>query len=110
MLRKNTGSWITTPSDIGFYLQNAIISGIGYGWINLCGSGTGMYYIDCSTTGQTYIGIFAYDLGAHKYEWSVWNGSVSAQKMALNTTGLTVVGTSTPSSDKRLKFNEKTIN
>ncbi|MFM7981642.1 MAG: hypothetical protein ACKPKO_20225 [Candidatus Fonsibacter sp.] len=27
-------------------------------------------------------------------------------KMTLNTTGLTVVGTITPSSDKRMKFNE----
>ncbi|MFM7988868.1 MAG: tail fiber domain-containing protein, partial [Candidatus Fonsibacter sp.] len=43
------------------------------------------------------------------YEWTVWNGTSSASKMILNTTGLSVGGTLVSASDKRLKFNEKPL-
>ncbi|MFM7983316.1 MAG: tail fiber domain-containing protein, partial [Candidatus Fonsibacter sp.] len=42
-----------------------------------------------------------------QYEWLL--GGSFTVRMGLNTTGLTVNGTITPSSDKRLKFNEKPI-
>ncbi|MFM7987879.1 MAG: tail fiber domain-containing protein, partial [Candidatus Fonsibacter sp.] len=77
--------------------------------MELCGSNSGMCYIDFTTVNVDARGRFSYALSNNQYEWSVLNGTASASKMILNTTGLSVGGTLVSASDKRLEFNEKPL-
>ncbi|MFM7980670.1 MAG: tail fiber domain-containing protein, partial [Candidatus Fonsibacter sp.] len=67
--------------------------------------------IDLTTPGNDFKGRLLYEhfpsIGQGEFRWKI-NGSATT-KMTLNTTGLTVDGTVTPSSDSRLKFNFKTL-
>ena len=72
----------------------------------MCGTGNGSGYIDFTTANTDYKGRFSYSFAADQYDWTV-NGTTV--RMSLNTNGLSVVGTITPSSDKILKFNEKPL-
>ena len=65
-----------------------------------------MAYIDFTTVGVDNKGRYSYALSSNQYDWTVNGGS---SKMALAASGLTVVGTITPSSDKRLKFNKQPL-
>ncbi|MFM7981842.1 MAG: tail fiber domain-containing protein, partial [Candidatus Fonsibacter sp.] len=105
----NTGSYITTPTAVGAYLQNTVISNSGYAWMELCRSNSGMGYIDFTTVNADARGRFSYALSSNQYEWSVYNGTAIASKMILNSSGLSVGGTFVSASDKRLKFNEKPL-
>ncbi|MFM7977953.1 MAG: hypothetical protein ACKPKO_01445, partial [Candidatus Fonsibacter sp.] len=104
-----SGSWINNPPAVGVYLQNTVVSNNGYAWIELCGSNSGYSYNDFTTVNVDYRGRFSYTLSSNQYEWTVYNGTTSASKMILNTTGLSVGGTLVSASDKRLKFNEKPL-
>ncbi|MFM7981019.1 MAG: tail fiber domain-containing protein, partial [Candidatus Fonsibacter sp.] len=103
----NTGSYITTPTAFGVYLKNTVLSNSGYAWMKLCGSNSGMCYIDFTTVNVYDRGRFSYALSNKQYEWSVYNGTTIASNMILNSSGLSVGGTFVSASDKRLKFNEK---
>ena len=57
----NTGTFFNNPSTIGvFFLQNAVAAGNGYGWAEICGSSSGMAYIDFTTVGVENKGRYSY--------------------------------------------------
>jgi hypothetical protein len=64
-------------------------------------------YIDIGIAGSDYKGRLLYSNSSNAWTWRV--GGTITSVMTLNSSGLSVVGTITPSSDKRLKFNEKPI-
>ena len=68
-------------------------------------------WIDFTTPNNNVRGRMMYEYfsptNPGEFRWNI-QGSATA-KMTLNTTGLTVNGTVTPSSDSRLKFNSKSL-
>ena len=64
-------------------------------------------YIDFTVLNVDVNGRFSYTHSAQQFEWYVNN--TSGYKMNLNSTGLGVGGALVSTSDKRLKFNVKTI-
>ena len=58
----NSGTFFTNPSSVCVYVQNTIIGGSGYGWIEVCGSGNGSAYIDFTTVNTDYMGRLSYTL------------------------------------------------
>jgi hypothetical protein len=102
----NSRTLFNAPTVVGVHLQNVTLGGTGYGWIELCGTGSGSGYIDFTTVSTDYNGRLSYSFVADQYDWTV-NGTTV--RMSLNTNGLSVFGRITPSSDNILKFNEKPI-
>ena len=90
--------------SLGVYIQNTIMGGSGYGWIEICGSDNGSAYIDFTTVNTDFKGRFSFTLSNNQWDWTVNGGS---SKMPLNSGGVSVGGTFVSASDKRLKFNDK---
>ena len=89
------------PTDPGVYIG---LDSTSAGGIEICASS--LQYIDFTIPLTDYKGRILYGSGSNEFKFAVASSSVKA---TLNTTGLTVVGTILPSSDKRLKFHEKPI-
>ena len=64
-------------------------------------------YIDFTSPGIDMKARLQYTISTARYDWLL--GGSFDSRMWLQTTGLTVNGTISPTSDKRLKFNEKPL-
>ena len=62
-------------------------------------------YIDFTSPNVDSKGSFQFNMGTPKFSWYM----TTSERMILTTSGLTVQGSVTPTSDKRLKFNEKPL-
>ena len=85
--------------DIGLDSGNTV------GGMEICASS--LPYIDFTVPSIASKGRILYDHSTNDFKIFVARGLVNA---TLNTTRLNVVGTVTTTSDKRLKFNEKSLN
>ncbi|MFM7988783.1 MAG: tail fiber domain-containing protein, partial [Candidatus Fonsibacter sp.] len=94
------------PTLVGIYLG---MKGPDDGGIEICANFR--QFIDFTTPSQNFKGRMIYEhfnvTSQGEFRWYI-NGS-GTTKMTLNTTGLTVNGSVTPSSDSRLKFNSTSL-
>ena len=93
----------TTPSAQGIYMGHD--TNTDHWGIEVCADA--IQYIDCSSPGVDMRARLQYTISTARYDWLL--GGSFTSRMWLETAGLTVNGTITPSSDKRLKFNDKPI-
>ena len=90
----------TVPPTYGAYLGN---DGTISRALEL--SSDSLDYIDFTSPNSDTKGRFQFNMGTSIFAWYM----MYSERMSLSTAGLTVQGTVTPSSDKRLKFNEKPL-
>ncbi|MFM7982458.1 MAG: hypothetical protein ACKPKO_24365 [Candidatus Fonsibacter sp.] len=94
------------PTLVGIYLG---MEGPDDGGIEICSNFR--QFIDFTTPSQNFKGRMIYEhfnvTSQGEFRWN--KNRSGTTKMTLNTTGLTVNGTVTPSSDSRLKFNSKSL-
>jgi hypothetical protein len=76
--------------------------------LELCSASSTNSQIDFTVVNSDFIGRFRFNSSSVSPQWD-WMTSSGGVRMALNHTGLYVVGPFTNSSDKRLKFNEKPL-
>ncbi|MFM7979048.1 MAG: hypothetical protein ACKPKO_06990, partial [Candidatus Fonsibacter sp.] len=91
-----------TPTVAGVHM--GLDSGNTACGIEICASS--LQYIDFTSPGVDFKGRIIYGW-SNDFQFQINSGATA--KMTLNSTGLSVVGTVTTTSDKRFKFNEKPI-